>query len=142
MAASNEKRVRVEFFSKIIARVRPVAGASASGSDRCSSPRRAALRALGVLQDGAQDARRRPGATGRGNGGPAGSSSQILRGGGVRRPRARTLSDALGGLAGGLELRVHRLARLGLAHHQGRQQAHTVVAAAGHQQVLVAGELP
>jgi len=44
MAASKEKRVRVEFFWKIIARVRSEAGAS--GSTRpWVQPRRAALRA-------------------------------------------------------------------------------------------------
>ncbi len=45
MAASKEKRVRVEFFSKIIARVLPRAGTSLSGS-AWPQPRRAALRRL------------------------------------------------------------------------------------------------
>ncbi len=44
MAASNEKRVRVEFFSKIMASVRPVAGASASARPFVH-PARAFLRA-------------------------------------------------------------------------------------------------
>ncbi len=43
MAASNEKRVRVEFFWKIIARVRPAAGASGS-SLPLGQPARACLR--------------------------------------------------------------------------------------------------
>ncbi len=45
IAASNEKRVRVEFFWKIIASTRPSAGASASTLP-CPQPLRAVLRAL------------------------------------------------------------------------------------------------
>ena len=44
MAASNEKRVRVEFFWKIIDSTRSLAGASASTLP-CGQPLRAALRA-------------------------------------------------------------------------------------------------
>jgi hypothetical protein len=53
MAASKLKRVRVEFFSNIMARTRSLAGASASARP-WGQPLRACLAGVGVVEDGAQ----------------------------------------------------------------------------------------
>src|SRR5690606_28601623 len=133
MAASNEKRVRVEFFSKIIASVRSRAGAS--GSTRpLGQPARAFLRAWASSRMARRSAassfqrstkcltgsvmswvpsRRRPPRRRRGERGD------------MKRASGRRLGLLAGGLASAFEL-LDGLAGLLEGEDQRRQKAHAV----------------